>query len=152
MRTLSIGRVTLLASLAILPACGGDTPEPEAQSQQAQETAAITVTILDPAEGAEVQGPTVTVSLAAAGIRIVPAGAVEAGTGHHHLYLDTDLGEPGVTVPKVEGAIIHLGTGDSDYTFENVSPGPHRLIAVVADGVHVPLAPWVVDTVNFVVR
>jgi hypothetical protein len=159
MRTLSIGRVTLLAGLAFLPACGGDAPEPQAQSQQAEEAAApspepaaITVTILDPVEGAEVQGPTVTVHLAAAGIRIVPAGAVEAGTGHHHLYLDTDLGEPGVTVPKVEGAIIHLGTGVSDYTFENVTPGPHRLIAVVADGVHVPLAPWVVDTVNFVVR
>ena len=160
MRTLSIGRVTLLAGLALLPACGGDAPEPQAQPQQAEEAAApspdataITVTILDPVEGAEVQGPTVMVHLAAAGVRIVPAGAIEAGTGHHHLYLDTDLGEPGVTGAEAcRVPSIHLGTGVSEYTFENVAPGPHRLIAVVADGVHVPLAPWVVDTVNFVVR
>jgi hypothetical protein len=113
---------------------------------------AATVTILDPAEGAEVQGPPVMVHLAASGVRIVPAGTLEAGTGHHHLYLDTDLGASGVAVPSVPGAVIHLGTGVSEYTFENVAPGPHRLIAVVADGAHVPLAPWVVDTVNFVVR
>ena len=26
------------------------------------------------------------------------------------------------------------------------------LIAVIADGVHLPIQPWVVDTVHFVVR
>lgn len=161
MRTSPLPRLTLLASLALLPACGGDTPEPPAQPDAASEAAApaqpaepmaATVTILDPVEGADVQGPSIMVHLAASGVEIVPAGTLEPGTGHHHLYLDTDLGEPGVAVPSVPGAVIHLGTGVSEYTFENVAPGPHRLIAVVADGVHVPLAPWVVDTVNFVVR
>ena len=161
MPTLHLGRITVLASLVLLPACGGDAPEPPAQAQSAPEAASppqptepgtATVTIVDPIEGAEVQGPNVTVHLAATGVRIVPAGTMEAGTGHHHLYLDTDLGEPGVAVPTVPGAVIHLGTGVSEYTFEDVAPGPHRLIAVVADGVHVPLAPWGVDTVNFVVR
>lgn len=161
MRTSSLPRLIVLASLVVLPACAGDAPEPPAQPESAAEAAAPaqpaepiagTVTILDPVEGAEVQGPSVMVHLAASGIRIVPAGTLEPGTGHHHLYLDTDLGDPGVAVPTVEGAVIHLGTGVSEYTFENVAPGPHRLIAVVADGVHVPLTPWVVDTVNFVVR
>ncbi|HKJ02491.1 MAG TPA: DUF4399 domain-containing protein [Longimicrobiales bacterium] len=161
MHAQSFCRLPLLASLLLLQACGGDAPEPPAEPQAPAEAVApappsddqtATVTILDPAEGAEIQGPSVTVHLAATGIRIVPAGAVEPGTGHHHLYLDTDLGEPGVAIPKVDGAVIHLGTGVSEYTFENVAPGPHRLIAVVADGVHVPLMPWVVDTVNFVVR
>ena len=161
MRIPTLPRLTLLVSMTLLPACRGDAPEPPAQPQAAENAAApaqpadpavATVTILDPVDGAEIQGPAVTVHLAAAGIRIVPAGTLEEGTGHHHLYLDTDLGEPGVAVPKVDGAVIHLGTGVSEYTFENVAPGPHRLIAVVADGVHVPLAPWVVDTVNFVVR
>jgi len=155
MRTSSHPRITLLAALVLLPACGPDAPEPPAQTDAAPETAApmtATVTILDPAEGAEVQGPSLMVHLAASGVRIVPAGTLEAGTGHHHLYLDTDLGESGEAVPTVPGAVIHLGTGVSEYTFENVAPGAHRLIAVVADGAHVPLAPWVVDTVNFVVR
>jgi hypothetical protein len=50
------------------------------------------------------------------------------------------------------GQIIHPGTGVSEYTFVNVAPGARRLIAVVADGLHVPLQPWVVDTVTFTVR
>lgn len=161
MRTPPLALLVLLATLSLISACGGDAPEPPAQPPAAAETAApaptsettpATVTILDPVDGAEVQGPSVTVHLAAAGVRIVPAGTMDEGTGHHHLYLDTDLGEAGVTVPTVPGAVIHLGTGVSEYTFDGVAPGAHRLIAVVADGVHVPLAPWVVDTVNFVVR
>jgi hypothetical protein len=149
--------VSFLASLFVLGACGGDAPEPPAQPDAAVAPAAPqssvpTVTILEPAEGAGVQGPSVMVHLAASGVEIVPAGPVQPGTGHHHLYLDTDLGEAGTVVPTVPGAVIHLGTGVSEYTFENVAPGEHRLIAVVADGVHVPLEPWVVDTVNFVVR
>ena len=158
MRTSSLLRHTVLASLVLLAACGGDTPEPPAQpdaapaAAQPTEPMTATVTILDPVEGAEVQGPSVMVHLAASGVEIVPAGTLEPGTGHHHLYLDTDLADPGMAVPTIPGAVIHLGTGVSEYTFENVAPGPHRLIAVVADGVHVPLAPWVVDTVNFVVR
>ena len=45
-----------------------------------------------------------------------------------------------------------MGDGSAEYVFENVAAGEHRLIAVVADGVHVPLDPWVVDTVTVTVR
>jgi hypothetical protein len=55
-------------------------------------------------------------------------------------------------VPTVPGSIVHLGDASSEFTLENVTPGQHRIIAVVADGVHVPLYPWVVDTVRFTVR
>jgi hypothetical protein len=99
-----------------------------------------------------VDGPDVQVRLGADGIRIVPAGEVIPGTGHHHLYLDEDLGDPGVPVPTIPNRVIHLGTGADEYTFEDVPAGEHRLIAVVADGLHVPIQPWVVDTVRFVVR
>lgn len=149
-----------LALLTALAACGGDAPEPAdapaqpeaAAAPAAAETPSAMVGILDPAEGSEVTGPAVTVRLTAQGIQIVPAGEVVPGTGHHHLYLDADLTAPEAPVPTVPGQVIHLGTGVSEYTFENVAPGPHRLIAVVADGIHVPLQPWVVDTVTFTVR
>lgn len=150
---LSVAALTVLAA-----ACGGDAPEPAAEAQAetaAAETAAAptaTVTILEPAEGAEVTGPSVTVRMTAAGIQIVPAGELVPGTGHHHLYLDADLTAPEAPVPTVPGQIVHLGTGVSEYTFENVAPGTHRLIAVVADGLHIPIQPWVVDTVTFTVR
>lgn len=155
-RTLPI--VALLVPLAAA-ACAQDAPPPAQEPAEATpaaqapaESASATVTILEPAEGAEVAGSAIVVRLAASGVEIVPAGELKPGTGHHHLYLDADLTAGDQPVPTVPGQIIHLGTGVSEYTFENVAPGTHRLIAVVADGLHVPLQPWVVDTVTFTVR
>jgi len=146
-----------LASLLLLAAaCGGDAPSgdmdagaaPEAATAEAQPT----VRILEPAEGAMITGTSVTVRLDASGVSIVPAGDMTMGTGHHHLYLDADLTEPGVPVPSIPGSIIHMGDASSAYTFEGLTPGQHRIIAVVADGAHFPLQPWVVDTVTFMVH
>ena len=85
-------------------------------------------------------------------VPIVPAGDMTPGTGHHHLYLDTDLGDMSMPVPTVPGSVVHMGDGSRAYTFENLTSGPHRIIAVVADGAHVPLQPLVVDTVEFVIE
>ncbi len=142
---------TLLLPLVALAACGGsdtgDAPEP------AEEMPIGTVTITFPSEGEVVTGPSVTVELAST-VPIVPAGEMTAGTGHHHLYLDADLTGPDVPVPTVEGTIVHMGDASTSFTFtfDEMSYGPHRVIAVVADGAHVPLQPWVVDTVTFEVR
>ena len=85
-------------------------------------------------------------------LNITPAGDTVAGTGHHHLYLDTDLTPADQPVPSIPGSVVHLGDGSAEYWFEDVAPGTHQMIAVVADGIHIPLQPWVVDTVEFVVR
>jgi hypothetical protein len=45
-----------------------------------------------------------------------------------------------------------MGDGSSEFVFEGVEPGEHRLIAVVGNHVHFPLRPWVVDTVTFIIR
>ena len=148
----------LAASLALsllLAACGGDAPESDmpAGMDMAMSDAPIgTVTILEPANSAAVMGTSMTVRLSVAGFPIVVAGDMTPGTGHHHLYLDADVTDITVPVPAVPGSIVHMGNGASEYTFENVTAGQHRLIAVVADGAHVPLHPLVVDTVIFNVR
>lgn len=157
MTTTPARRIPLLG-LALLVACGGEPPAetegaPEAPAPAAETAEAMAaVSILEPADGAEVAGPAVTVRLEASGVDIVPAGDMTPGTGHHHLYLDEDLGPAGTLVPTIPGRVVHLGTGESEYVFETVAPGQHRLIAVVADGAHVPLQPWVTDTVTFTVR
>lgn len=109
------------------------------------------VTILAPADGSFQEERDVTVWLRST-VPIVPAGDMTPGTGHHHLHLDADLGDMAAPVPTVPGRIVHMGDASVEYVFENVSSGPHRLIAVVADGAHVPLQPLVVDTVEFVVE
>ncbi len=110
------------------------------------------VRIAQPRNGDSVATAEVHVVLQAQGIEIVPATEKRPGTGHHHLFLDTDVTPPGEKIPQGVTGIIHLGRGQSDFTFTDVAPGDHRLIAVVADGDHIPLRPPVVDTIHFVVK
>ncbi|HEX9887176.1 MAG TPA: DUF4399 domain-containing protein [Longimicrobiales bacterium] len=151
----------LLTTLTAL-ACAGEPAEEEAPpapeaapaaSEPAQEAAAPDrrVVIAYPTEGDTVDGAEITVRLEAVGFQVVPAGDTTSNSGHHHVFLDRDVSEPGVPIPAEEGFIIHMGTGVSELVLP-VSPGEHRLIAVVGDALHVPLRPWVVDTVRFVVR
>ncbi len=107
------------------------------------------VRILEPKEGAVLAGPDVRVALEARGIEIAPAAEQRPGTAHHHLFLDTELTPPDEKIPAGVTGIIHLGRGQSEFTFEKVGPGLHRLIAQLADPNHVPLKPLVVDTVRF---
>jgi hypothetical protein len=109
------------------------------------------VTIVAPVDGAFQEEHEITVLLSST-VPIVPAGDMTPGTGHHHLYLDADLGDMSAPVPTVPGSIVHMGNAAREYVFENVASGPHRLIAVVADGAHIPLQPLVVDTVEFVIE
>ena len=44
-----------------------------------------------------------------------------------------------------------MGQAQTEYELTGLGDGEHMVIAVVGDGLHVPLDPWVVDTVRFVV-
>ncbi|MGE0159925.1 MAG: DUF4399 domain-containing protein [Gemmatimonadales bacterium] len=144
--------VLRLLSCFLVAACGA-SPDQDGASSEPQEAAVVApaVTIVSPADGSFQEERTVEVVLSAT-VPIVPAGDMTPGTGHHHLYLDADLGDLSLPVPSVPGSVVHLGDGSRTYTFESVGSGPHRIIAVVADGAHVPLQPLVVDTVQFVVE
>ncbi len=107
------------------------------------------VRIVEPAEGAVLAGLSMRVVLEATGIEIASAAEQRAGTGHHHLFLDTDLTAPGDTIPAGVTGIIHLGRGQAEFTFEGVAPGQHRVIAVLADPWHIPTTSAATDTVRF---
>ena len=143
--------LALLALAVTMAGCSGPDAEPSDTTASETQTPA-TVTITFPRQGDTVSAGELTVLMTVTGVEIVPAGDTTSGTGHHHLYLDADLTDASVPVPTVPGSIIHMGDASSEYTFEEVGPGEHRLIAVVADGIHVPLQPLVVDTVAFTVR
>lgn len=139
----------LLVSLAFA-ACGGGDAQSDAMPQNGAESSSGTVTIVTPNNGALINGNEITVTLSST-VSIVPAGDMTEGTGHHHLYLDADLTPADQPVPSVPGSIVHMGDASSSYVFADVPSGTHRIIAVVADGAHMPLQPWVVDTVEVTV-
>jgi hypothetical protein len=122
---------------------------PGAASGQARTAAKVKITA--PKDGATVSGP-VKVTLEASGVEIVPATDERPGTGHHHLFVDHDLTPVADTIPRGRTGIIHLGRGQTEFVLDSLQPGPHRVIAVVADWRHVPLKPLVVDTVRFTVK
>ena len=109
------------------------------------------VHVTEPAEGATVTGPTVRVVLQAEGIEIASAAEERAGTAHHHIFLDTDVTPVNDTIPAGVTGIIHLGRGQTEFTFDSVPPGQHRVIAVLGDAWHIPTKPLAVDTVRFTV-
>lgn len=136
-----------LAPAAVLfaAACGG-----ERASERAAASEPARVTILAPAEGDTVDLP-FTVRLAAAGVAVVPAsGLRQAGEGHHHLLIDLDLPASDQPIP-VGPFSIHIGTGASERVIDSLPPGPHRIIAVLGWGDHVP-AGIITDTIHIVVR
>ncbi len=151
---------TLVALPFILAACGdsspaddmdagaADTPPPSAEAAAPERS----VTIVAPAAGDTVPAGAVEIVLSVDGLQVVPAGDSTANSGHHHLFLDADVSPAGEPIPAVEGSIVHMGDGSTTYTFENVTPGEHRVIAVLGDWQHVPLEPMVNDTIVFVAR
>ena len=109
------------------------------------------VQIVLPAEGPFEEGSSVMVTLEVSGLTIASAGTTDPGTGHHHLMIDRDLPVGGLPIPSFQGQ-VHLGQGQLEYEIEGLDAGEHVVIAVVGNGTHIPLDPWVVDTVRFVIE
>ncbi len=108
------------------------------------------VHIVEPASGAVLPGPAVRVVLEATGIEIAPVAEHRAGTAHNHLFLDVDVSPAHEPIPGGPG-VVHLGGGQTEFTFDSVAPGRHRLIAVLGDPKHVPIENAATDTVMFTV-
>ena len=114
--------------------------------------ASPSVQIVQPADGATVEGGSVLVTLEVSGLTIAPAGTMDPGTGHHHLVVDAGLPALGAPIPATPGVYVHMGAAQIEFELTGLGSGEHTVIAVVGDGVHVPLNPFVVDTVTFVVE
>ncbi len=147
-------RFAVVAMTAVaLVGCGGDGGD---QSQEAVPEADAapapgTVTIVEPADGAELDAGPVIFVMETEGVEIVSAGNMDPGTGHHHLIVDADV-DWTLPIPNDPGVHYHMGLAQTEFTVEDLTPGEHRIIAVVADGVHIPLDPPVSDTITVVVR
>ena len=97
---------------------------------------------ISPSDGATVS-QTFTVRFGLKGMGIAPAGVEKAGTGHHHLLIDTGLPDLNYAVPADENH-VHFGGGQTQTTI-TLSPGTHTLQLLLGDHNHVPHQPPVVS-------
>ena len=143
------------AVVAVMAGCGGGDAGGEADETDMvpmEEAAApATVTIVSPADGAELDAGPVLVVMEVENLEIVEAGVMDAGTGHHHLIVNGDV-DWELPIPNDPGVHYHMGLAQTEFTLEDLPAGEHRIIAVVADGVHIPLDPPVVDTITVTIR
>lgn len=132
-------RLHLFAIAVLLAACG-------------RKPSQASVTIDTPANGDTVRGSAVHITLTARGVELAPAAEERPGTAHHHLFLDVETGPLDRAIPAGVTGIIHLGRAQTEFHWDSVAAGPHRIIAVLGDSKHVPLVPLATDTVHFVLQ
>jgi hypothetical protein len=125
---LALATITLTASL-VCACSGGDTGTATTDIPVAR------VFIVSPANGSIVTSP-VTVEFGIEEYALAPAGTSEAGTGHHHLLVDTPLPPLDQPVPSDEQH-IHFGKAQTSALLE-LEPGDHTLQLLLGDGNHVP--------------
>lgn len=156
------GAVALFALGAMLMGCGRDAPaeadadlagadDASLQAEAAPSLPAV-VRIVAPLDGAAVEGGEVEIVLTSENVEIAPVGDGRMGTAHHHLFVNTDVTPLGEVIPMGRDGIIHMGDGSSSFTLRDLAPGEYRIIAVLADLLHVPLDPPAVDTIFITVR
>ena len=84
------------------------------------------------------------------GMKVVPAGKMELGTGHHHLVIDGDSIAEGEIIPS-DPTHLHFGKGQEE-TQLNLKPGKHKLTLQFADGAHKSYGPDMSQTIHVIVK
>lgn len=153
MRSTASHSILSLTATALLVACGGTDAPPASDATDSPSPAeAITqVWFESPVDGEVLEGPDVLVRFGHSGIELVPPDAPRPGEGHHHIFVNADVTPMGQVIPAGREGIIHMGDASSEYLLQGLEPGEYRLITVMADGLHIPLDPPVMDTVNVTV-
>jgi hypothetical protein len=84
------------------------------------------------------------------GMKIVPAGTMTEGTGHHHLIIDGAALPKGEVIPANDKS-LHFGKGQTE-TDLTLPPGDHTLTLDFGDGAHRSYGPAMSQTVTVHVK
>ena len=103
---------------------------------------AAEVYIISPKDGDVVEASFV-VKFGLRGMGVAPAGMEKAGTGHHHLLIDTILPDLNFAVPKDQHH-VHFGGGQTETTI-TLEGGEHTLQLLMGDHNHLPHVPPIVS-------
>ena|SRR5580693_1616177 len=100
--------------------------------------------------GETVKSP-VKVEMGVDGMTLDTAGALVAGTGHHHLLIDAgDSIATGTVVPK-DSTHLHFGKAQSTAEVK-LAPGSHVLTLQFADGIHRSYGSQMAATITVTVK
>jgi hypothetical protein len=100
--------------------------------------------------GQTVSSP-VKIEMGIEGLKLDTAGAIVAGSGHHHLLIDAGDSIPaGLAVPK-DATHIHFGKAQSS-TEVKLTPGKHVLTLQFADGIHRSYGSKLATTITVTVK
>ena len=94
---------------------------------------AQSVDFIEPKHGDTVSS-TFTVRFAVDGMSVAPAGDMTAGTGHHHLLINTADIDENVVIP-MDDQHRHFGKGQTEAEI-TLQPGRYKLTMQFADGAH----------------
>ena len=90
------------------------------------------------------------IEMGVVGMKIKPAGLLEAGTGHHHLIIDKGFMDYGEIIP-MDKQNIHYGKGDTVAQVD-ISSGMHTLTLQFANGMHVSYEEQFSHTINVYIK
>lgn len=142
-------RLLMATALAVAGVSGQLTAQAIHRKCKSEVRGQATACIMEPREGATLSSA-VRVALGADEVTIAPVSAAKAGAAHYHLFLDVDALAGGAAIPQGPG-VTHLGNGQKTFQLENLTPGMHRLIVVLGDNSHIPIARQRCDTTYFTV-
>lgn len=107
------------------------------------------VSFAEPKNGAIV-GTEFKVVMDVSGMQLKPAGEMAAGTGHHHLLIDTASIPAGEVIPA-DDKHLHFGKGQTE-TMVKLPPGKHTLMLQFADGAHKSYGPGMSAKIEVTVK
>ncbi|XUW89268.1 DUF4399 domain-containing protein [Burkholderia sp. M6-3] len=110
---------------------------------------AASVSFVQPTDGASVSNP-VHVVFRVEGMKVVPAGTMTDGTGHHHLLVDGKPLPKGEVIPANDKS-LHFGKGQTE-TDLTLPPGDHTLTLQFGDGAHRSYGPELSKTITVHVK
>ena len=114
-------------------------PAPSTSGRTAAPPGAV-VYLGSPQDGATIRSTHFKVWFGARNIGVAPAGVAKAGTGHHHLLIDTALPDDmSAPIPNDKNH-LHFGAGQTETVLE-LPPGSHTLQLLMGDAGHVPHDP-----------
>ncbi len=96
-----------------------------------------------PQDGAVIYGTRFKVWFGTRNFGVAPAGIERAGTGHHHILVNTPVPNLNEPIPNDRNH-LHFGLGQTETMLE-LPPGTHTLQLLMGDADHVPHDPPVMS-------